>query len=96
MPENDHAHPPRQLTGDDFRPNPPTAFVELGVTSCFSFLYGASDAVDLSRTASQLGYHALGIADLNTMAGIVRLHAAARKACLRPIIGCRLKLMTGE
>ncbi|MDG1450887.1 MAG: error-prone DNA polymerase, partial [Ascidiaceihabitans sp.] len=96
MPENDHAHPPRQLTGDDFRPNPPTAFVELGVTSCFSFLYGASDAVDLSRTASQLGYHALGIADLNTMAGIVRLHAAARKACLRPIIGCRLKLITGE
>ena len=96
MPENDHAHPPRQLTGDDFRPNPPTAFVELGVTSCFSFLHGASDAVDLSRTASQLGYHALGIADLNTMAGIVRLHAAARKACLRPIIGCRLKLITGE
>ena len=96
MPENDHAHPPRQLTGDDFRPNPPTAFVELGVTSCFSFLYGASDAVDLSRTASQLGYHALGIADLNTMAGIVRLHAAARKACLEPIIGCRLKLITGE
>jgi error-prone DNA polymerase len=96
MPENDHAHPPRQLTGDDFRSNPPTAFVELGVTSCFSFLHGASDAVDLSRTASQLGYHALGIADLNTMAGIVRLHAAARKACLRPIIGCRLKLITGE
>jgi error-prone DNA polymerase len=96
MPENDLAHPPRQLTGDDFRPNPPTAFVELGVTSCFSFLYGASDAVDLSRTASQLGYHALGIADLNTMAGIVRLHAAARKACLEPIIGCRLKLITGE
>ena len=96
MPENDHAHPPRQLTGDDFRPNTPTAFVELGVTSCFSFLHGASDAVDLSRTASQLGYHALGIADLNTMAGIVRLHAAARKACLRPIIGCRLKLITGE
>ncbi len=96
MPENDHAHPPRQLTGDDFRPNTPTAFVELGVTSCFSFLHGASDAVDLSRTASQLGYHALGIADLNTMAGIVRLHAAARKACLEPIIGCRLKLITGE
>jgi error-prone DNA polymerase len=96
MPENDHQYPRRILTEDGFTPNPPAAFVELGVTSCFSFLRGASDAVDLAATAAAQGHDALGIADLNTMAGVVRLHGAALKAALRPVIGCRLRLVTGE
>ncbi|MDP5084078.1 MAG: error-prone DNA polymerase [Yoonia sp.] len=96
MPENDHQHPRRTLEDEDFPPNPPSAFVELGITTCFSFLRGASDAVDLAATAWGLGYDALGCADLNTMAGVVRLHAAARKANMRPVIGCRLQLVTGE
>ena len=42
---------------------PPRApFVELGLVSCFSFLRGASDAVDLVSTARALGYDAIGIA----------------------------------
>ncbi len=96
MPENDHQYPRRSLTEDGFAPNPTAPFVELGVTSCFSFLRGASDAVDLAATAAAQGHHALGIADLNTMAGVVRLHGAALKAALRPLIGCRLALVTGE
>jgi error-prone DNA polymerase len=96
MPEMDNQHPRRTLTEDGFVPNPPAAFVELGVTSCFSFLRGASDAVDLVRAAAAQGHDALGIADLNTMAGVVRLHSAALKAALRPVIGCRLALVTGE
>jgi error-prone DNA polymerase len=95
MPQNDHVHPRRSLTGD-FPPNPRAAYVELGVASAFSFLRGASDATDLAQTAHALGYDALGIADLNTMAGVVRLHAAACKASIRPVIGCRLRLTTGE
>ncbi|MBW4963541.1 error-prone DNA polymerase [Sulfitobacter sp. CW3] len=96
MPEMDHQHPRRTLDTDGFTPNPPAAFVELGVTTCFSFLRGASDAVDLCATAWAQRHDALGVADLNTMAGVVRLHAEARKSCLRPIIGTRLKLVTGE
>ncbi|WP_224824235.1 error-prone DNA polymerase [Cognatishimia sp. MH4019] len=96
MPQNDHQHPKRTLAEGGFTPNARKPFVELGVTSCFSFLYGASDAVDLTVTAWDHGYDALGIADLNTMAGIVRLHAEARKAHIRPVIGCRLRLITGE
>ncbi|MEL6509665.1 MAG: error-prone DNA polymerase [Pseudomonadota bacterium] len=96
MPQNDHQHPKRTLAEGGFTPNTRKPFVELGVTSCFSFLYGASDAVDLTVTAWEHGYDALGIADLNTMAGIVRLHAEARKAYIRPVIGCRLRLITGE
>ncbi|MEZ5778041.1 MAG: error-prone DNA polymerase [Paracoccaceae bacterium] len=96
MPEMDNRRPRRTLTEEGFAPNPRAPFVELGVTSCFSFLRGASDAVDLARTAWAQGCDAIGIADLNTMAGVVRLHAEARKACLRPVIGCRLRLITGE
>jgi error-prone DNA polymerase len=96
MPENDHEHPKRSLGEDGFTPNPKARFVELGVSTCFSFLRGASDAVDLVSRAWELGYDALGVADLNTMAGVVRLHAQAIKAQMRPVIGCRLKLMTGE
>jgi error-prone DNA polymerase len=96
MPENDHQHPQRTLDEQGFHPNPRTEFVELGVTSCFSFLHGASDAVDLTATAWAQGYDALGIADLNTMAGIVRLHTEARKAQIRPVIGCRIQLISGE
>ena len=95
MPENDHQHPRRTL-GDDFTRNARTPFVELGITTCFSFLRGASDAVDLAGTGWALGYDALGCADLNTMAGVVRLHTEASKAQITPVIGCRVQLISGE
>ncbi len=97
MPENDHQVPRRTLPEDgSFTPNPPAAFVELGMVSCFSFLRGASDAVDLAQTAWALGYDRLGIADWNSFAGVVRMHVEAKKARIRPLIGCRLVLTTGE
>ncbi|MEJ6477362.1 MAG: PHP domain-containing protein, partial [Octadecabacter sp.] len=96
MPENDHAHPRRTLPEDGvFTPNPRGPFVELGVLSCFSFLRGASDAVDLASEAWALGYDAIGIADVNTLAGVVRLYLEATRAGLRPLIGCRLELLCG-
>jgi error-prone DNA polymerase len=74
---------------------PRAAFVELGLASCFSFLRGASDAVDLACQARALGYDALGIADANTMAGVVRLHTEAKALKLRPVIGCRIETTEG-
>ncbi|WP_316014366.1 error-prone DNA polymerase [Roseobacter sp. HKCCA0434] len=96
MPLKDHEHPRRTIEEDDFALNPPTEFVELGMTSCFSFLHGASDAVDLITTAWSQGHHALGIADINTMAGVVRHHKEALTVNIRPVIGCRIVLMGGE
>ena len=96
MPEMDNQRPRRTIEDDGFTANARGDFVELGVTTCFSFLRGASDAVDLAMTANRLGYDALGCADLNTMAGVVRLHAEALKAQVKPVIGCRLQLVTGE
>ncbi|MDA9918429.1 error-prone DNA polymerase [Erythrobacter sp.] len=75
---------------------PPRApFVELGLLSCFSFLRGSSDAVDMVMTARALGYDAIGIADANTMAGVVRLHTEAATLKLRPVIGTRIETVEG-
>ena len=76
-------------------PEARASFVELGLVSCFSFLRGASDAVDLATTARTLGYDALGIADANTMAGVVRLHGEAKTLGLTPVIGCRIETTEG-
>jgi len=75
---------------------PPRApFVELGLLSNFTFLRGASDAVDLVLTARALGYDALGIADANSMAGVVRIHTEATTLKLRPVIGTRIETVEG-
>ncbi len=85
-----------QVDDSGFAPNPRADFVELGLASCFSFLRGASDAVDLVLAALRLGYDAIGIADRNTLAGVVRLHTEATTARLRPVIGCRLVTIEGH
>ncbi|MDP3340414.1 error-prone DNA polymerase [Frigidibacter sp.] len=95
MPDSDNHRIRKTLTGE-FPHNPRAEYVELGVTTAYSFLRGASDASELVAAAHALGHDALGVADLNTMAGVVRIHAEARKAGLRPVIGCRLRLVTGE
>ncbi|CAM3386270.1 error-prone DNA polymerase, DnaE-like [Paracoccus aminovorans] len=76
-------------------PNPPADYVELAVTSAFSFQHGASHPRELALAAHLLGYDAVGIADLNSLAGVVRLHATARKLHLRPVIGARIVLACG-
>ncbi len=68
------------------------AYVELGVTSPFSFLRGASDSIELVLRAMDLGMDSIGIADRNTLAGVVRMHSACKGAGLKPLIGCRLDL----
>ena len=82
------------VPNEDMPPPPvtPSLYVELGVASPFSFLRGASDAIELVLTALLLGYDAIGIADRNTLAGVVRMHSACAIARIRPLIGCRLDL----
>ena len=61
--------------------NPPVplpAYVEFGVRSNFSFLQGASLPEHLVVTAQLLGYHAMGLADCNTVAGVVRAWSQAK------------------
>ena len=71
------------------------AYIELQVTTNFSFLRGASHVEELCARAALLGLPAIGITDRNTLAGIVRAHQRAQEAGIRPIIGCRLDLADG-
>lgn len=71
------------------------AYAELAVTSNFSFLRGASHAAELVEAAARLGLAAIGIADRNTLAGVVRAHVAARTHPVRLLVGARLVLRDG-
>jgi len=54
-------------------------FAELSATSNFTFLTGASHPEEYIRRAATLGLSGVAIADVNSVAGIVRAHAAARE-----------------
>ena len=97
MPEAPLTPEKRRLEVDTDLIEPPVRapFVELGLLSCFSFLRGASDAVDLVSMAHTLGYDAIGIADANSMAGVVRVHGEAQTLKLRPVIGTRIETVEG-
>ena len=69
-----------------------TDYVELQVTSNFSFLRGASHPEELVAEAVRLGHRAIAIADRNTLAGVVRAHKAAEEHECRLVVGCRLDL----
>lgn len=60
-------------------PAPTPAYAELVAASNFSFLEGASHPEELVARAVALGLAGLGIADRNTVAGVVRAHAALKE-----------------
>jgi error-prone DNA polymerase len=70
-------------------------YVDLQVTTNFSFLRGASHPDELVVTAAALGHRAIAITDRNSLAGIVRAHHAAKEVGLRLVVGCRLDLRDG-
>ncbi len=71
------------------------SYIDLQVTTNFSFLRGASHPEELVEQAAAYGYKEIAITDRNTLAGIVRGHAAAKKKDIRIIPACRLDLMDG-
>jgi error-prone DNA polymerase len=76
--------------GVRFRPRdsgPPPAYAELHCLSNFSFLRGASHPEELVTQAAALGYAAVAITDLNSLAGVVRAHLAARAHNIHLVIG---------
>ena len=72
-----------------------SAYAELAVTTNFSFLRGASHAAEHVKRAAELGLAAIGIADRNTLAGVVRAHVAAKEAGVRLLVGARLVPIEG-
>ncbi|MGP0059063.1 MAG: error-prone DNA polymerase [Beijerinckiaceae bacterium] len=75
-------------------------FAELVVTTNFSFLRGASHPEELVARAIELGLAGMGIADRNSLAGVVRAHVFLREnketaQGLRLAIGTRLVFRDG-
>jgi len=74
-------------------------YAEIGVTTNFSFLRGASHPQEYIHQAGLFGLQAIGIADRNTLAGVVRAYAELKNPELvsRPklLIGSRLVFVDG-
>ncbi len=49
-----------------------TDYIELACTTAYSFLHGASSPADMVGRAIDLGHKGIGIADRNTVSGVVR------------------------
>ena len=71
------------------------SYAELETSSPFSFLEAASHAEELAVTAHALGLAAIGVADRNTVAGVVRAHEAARQVGIRFLPGARIAFQDG-
>ena len=67
-------------------------YAEIGITTNFSFLRGGSHPQDYVQEASRLDLAAIGIADHNTLAGVVR----AYKELENPELGHKPKLLIGS
>jgi error-prone DNA polymerase len=75
------------------------AYAEIGITTNFSFLRGGSHPQEYVRQAGDLGLAAIGIADRNTLAGVVRAYKELEHPELihkpKLLIGARLVFIDG-
>ena len=71
-------------------------YVELQVLTHFSLLRGASSPDELFAAAALLGYPAIGISDIGTVAGVVRAWEAQKATGVRSIAGTRVDLSCGR
>ena len=72
-----------------------SAYAELAVTTSFSFLRGGSHPQELVARADELGLTAIGIADRNSFAGVVRAYDEAKKRKIKLLVGTRLVTIDG-
>jgi error-prone DNA polymerase len=73
-----------------------TAYAELAVTTNFSFLRGASHPAEMVAEADTCGLAAIGIADRNSFAGVVRAYAEAlQRKSVKLLVGTRLVTVDG-
>src|SRR6202048_1108350 len=76
-----------------------TPYAEIGVTTNFSFLRGASHPQEYVHQAAEYGLPPVGVADRNTLAGVVRAYAELKNPELtgqpKLLIGARLVFIDG-
>ena len=67
-----------------------TEFTHLHVHTEYSLLDGASKIKPLCERAAELGMKSLAITDHGVMFGVIDFYMAAKKAGIKPIIGCEV------
>lgn len=72
------------------------SFVHLHVHSEYSLLDGACRIENMAERAKELGQNALAITDHGVMYGAVNFYKAAKKAGIKPIIGCEVYVAPRE
>jgi len=68
-------------------------YIELGVTSAFSFLEASSSPEDLVARAADLGHGTLALCDSHGVYGQPRFHRAASEQGVRALCGARVTLL---
>ncbi len=71
-------------------------FVHLHLHTQYSLLDGTNRIDDLMARVKELGMPAVGITDHGNMFGAVKFHQAARRAGVKPIIGCEVYVAPGS
>jgi error-prone DNA polymerase len=87
QPEPKHLTFRLPVAGSTPRVAPTIRYAELHCATNFSFLEGASHGEELVAQAAEHGLAALAITDRNSLAGVVRAHAAAKEIGFKIIIG---------
>ena len=66
-------------------------YAELHCLTNFSFLEAASHPDEMVMRAAELGYSALAITDVNSLAGVVRANTATKDHPTKLIIGSEIR-----
>ncbi|MGE4560002.1 MAG: PHP domain-containing protein, partial [Desulfobulbus sp.] len=70
----------------------PTPFVHLHVHTQYSMLDGAIRVSDLIDTAKEFGMEAVALTDHGAMYGALEFYEKAKKAGIKPLVGCEFYL----
>ncbi len=80
----------------DASPAPQSSFVHLHLHTQYSLLDGAVRIKDLMKKAKGFGMPAVAMTDHGNLFGAIEFYQAAKKAEIKPIIGCEVYLAPGS
>ena len=62
----------------------------------YSLLDGSSKIKEITKRAKELGMDSLAITDHGVMYGVIEFYEAAKKAGIKPVLGCEVYVAPGS
>ena len=72
------------------------SFTHLHVHTEYSLLDGSSKIKEITKRAAELGMDSLAITDHGVMYGVIEFYEAAKKAGIKPVLGCEVYVARGQ